>query len=139
MLRQHISGDEGMYEPLLTFATFAQGNVARTLTVLPLRSLTLTLNYGLFADEDETGQPMYPAGRAFDTLDLEAAAGLFRAAMPSLVDAVVRRSTNCTWYESMYAAQGDDGSDSSGYISPISPEWDDEFGGFMAEEDVQGW
>ncbi|KAM5545141.1 hypothetical protein V8D89_001252 [Ganoderma adspersum] len=115
------------------------GNVARTLSVLPLRDLTLTLNYGLFADGDETGRPMYPAGRAFDGLDLEAAAGLFRAAMPTLVDVVVRRSTDCAWYASMYAAQEDDGSDSSGYISPLSPEWDDDFGGFMAEEDVQGW
>lgn len=120
----------------------SQNNVARTLAPLPLRDLTLTLNYGLFAGMDENGEPLYITRRAFDGLDLDAAAGLFRAEMPSLVDAVVLCSTDCMWYESICDAHADDDSDSSAYISPISEEeegLEGDLGRLMVEEDEDGW
>ncbi|PIL32883.1 hypothetical protein GSI_05001 [Ganoderma sinense ZZ0214-1] len=116
------------------------GNVVGTLAVLPLRNLTLTLNYGLFADRDESGRRMFPAGRTFEALDLDAAAGIFRAAMPSLVDVSVRRSTDCAWYESVYG--GEDDSDSSDDLSMYFPDGDGlegDLGGLMMEEDDHGW
>ncbi|PIL32881.1 hypothetical protein GSI_04999 [Ganoderma sinense ZZ0214-1] len=67
-------------------------NIARTLSVLPLRGLTLTLNYGLFADE--TGGQMHPIRRTLEGLDLEAAAGIFRSLIPSVMDVVVGLSTD---------------------------------------------
>ncbi|KAI1786635.1 hypothetical protein LXA43DRAFT_50529 [Ganoderma leucocontextum] len=118
-------------------------NVARTLALLPLRDLTLTLNYGLLTNADKSEHPLYPALSDFDSLDLEVTARLFRAAMPSLVDVVVRLSTDCTWYESICDALADDGSAVSPRSGSSDSEDEDEMegdlGSFMMEEDDHGW
>ncbi|KAI1786625.1 hypothetical protein LXA43DRAFT_1109411 [Ganoderma leucocontextum] len=46
-------------------------NMARTLALLPLRDLTLTLNYGLLTDTGECDRPLYPVLSDFDSLDLD--------------------------------------------------------------------
>lgn len=88
---------------------FAQDYIGSTLAPIPLRNLRLTLNYGLFAVADRTGRLLYPVGRSCESLDLEAVARLFRTSIPSLVDAVVRLSTDRSWDDSMCIGQEDDG------------------------------
>ena len=61
------------------------------MAVFALRDLTLILDYSQFAATDDTGGPKHLVLCALDDLDLEAAAGTFRTAMPSLEEVVIRR------------------------------------------------
>ncbi|KAI1786633.1 hypothetical protein LXA43DRAFT_1099026 [Ganoderma leucocontextum] len=122
-------------------------NVARTLALVRLRHLALTLNYGLLTGTTSRGNPRYPAHKDFDSLDLEASAELFRTAISSLVDTTVRLSTDRTWHdirlgfvednESMWSS----GSWSSDFAFEV--EMDDDVlpgnSSLMAEEDEDSW